>query len=161
MECSLQLNLDQYLSRKDGRMGGSAKLQIMQNWLIWWFLSITARAKSQLVPLLTQILPLPIFITAPAHPHHCPYPPSSYYLLAVYPLSSGMCCVETGAQKTFYCEPGVKRCHQTHFLPFAVLKKYFCCKIRNPWRGKFKHIKQWICMKIMKKLHCRSALVFG
>ena len=32
--------------------------------------------------------PLPIHITAHAHPHYCPCPPTSDYLLAVYPALS-------------------------------------------------------------------------
>ena len=109
-------------------------------------------------------MPLPIEITAPAHLHYCPY------LLAVYLLSSGMHCVKTGAQKTFYWKPGVKRCHQTSFFAICRHQKGFLIQ-NSKSTSKIVSSKvlcadfllDWECFfvwKLWKKL-CQSALVFS
>ena len=109
-------------------------------------------------------MPLPIEITAPAHLHYCPY------LLAVYLLSSGMHCVKTGARKTFYWKPGVKRCHQTSFFAICRHQKVFLIQ-NSKSTSKIVTSKvlcadfllDWECFfvwKLWKKL-CQSALVFS
>ena len=109
-------------------------------------------------------MPLPIEITAPAHLHYCPY------LLAVYLLSSGMHCVKTGARKTFYWKPGVKRCHQTSFFAICRHQKVFLIqnskstsKIVSSKGLCADFLLDWECFfvwKLWKKL-CQSALVFS